>query len=199
MALLLTVEDKVQNPQLIYSERLRKQLVNVDPFMAFRECDSRFADKDIVQKMLYTDTQIILPDIFLEKVDRSTMAASIEVRVPFLDNELVDYVMSLPSALKIKAGVKKWLLKQALEGIVPADILHGAKTGFGVPYQYWLKGPLKDLFYDRVSQLENRGCDILDMKYIVGLMKEHLAGNRDHGFILWKVLNLMIWLGNKRV
>lgn len=198
MALLLTVEDKAQDPHLIFSPQIRQRLVGVDPFQSFRDCDKRFAHLDIVQKMLYTDTQIILPDIFLEKVDRSTMAASIEVRVPFLDSDLVDYALSLPSEYKIRGGVKKALLIDALEGIVPDEILHGPKTGFSVPYQNWLAGPLKALFYDKVAQLENRGCDVLDFKHIRKMMAANLSGERDHAFMLWKVLNLMIWLGNNR-
>ena len=144
--------------------------------------------------MLFTDTQIILPDIFLDKVDRSTMATSIEVRVPFLDNELFEYVMSLPSSMKIKRGQKKWLLKQALVGIVPDKILFGPKTGFSVPYKIWLKGPLNSLFNDCLSTLENQKCEYLDFKEIRIIMSENLSGKRDNGFLMWKTLNLMIWL-----
>ncbi len=194
MALLLTVEDRTLDPHLIFSENIRKRISTVDPFKAFRECNDRFADKDIVQRMLFTDTQIILPDIFLEKVDRATMANSIEVRVPFLDNELVEYVMALPSSMKISKGVKKGLLKDALKGIVPNEILNGPKTGFSVPYKYWLFGPLKEYFQDNVARLRARRCQILNYGYIDSLMEAHLVGDKDNGFMLWKVLNLMIWL-----
>lgn len=200
MALLLTAEDQQRSPCRIFSKGLQNEIGHIDPFASFAECDQRFKDKDLVQKMLYTDTQLILPDIFLDKVDRSTMAASIEVRVPFLDNDLTEYVMSLPSSLKVKRGQKKWLLKQALLGIVPDDILFGPKTGFGVPYQFWLKGALYELFNDHLSDLEQQGSDYLNYAEIRLLMTEHKAGAVNHGFILWKTLNLMIWLKqNKRV
>lgn len=194
MALLLTAEDQKNNPLRIFSKMLQQEIKHVNPFQAFESCNSRFDDKDIVQRMLFTDTQIILPDIFLDKVDRSTMATSIEVRVPFLDNELTEYVMSLPSSVKIKHGQKKWLLKQALLGLVPDDILFGPKTGFSVPYKFWLKGPLNILFNDCVSTLEKQQCDYFDFNEIRLLMAENLAGKRDHGFLMWKTLNLMIWL-----
>ncbi|WP_088211961.1 asparagine synthase (glutamine-hydrolyzing) [Shewanella sp. Shew256] len=194
MALLLTSEDRELNPCRIFSKSLQSKIANIDPFAEFVKCDSRFSDKDLVQKMLYTDTQLILPDIFLDKVDRSTMAASIEVRVPFLENDLTEYVMSLPSSIKVKRGQKKWLLKQALKGIVPDEILFGAKTGFGVPFHYWLKGALYELFNDFLSMLESQGSDFLDYKEIRTMMAEHKTGQRNHGFTLWKTLNLMIWL-----
>lgn len=198
MALLLTVEDKSCDPCRIFSEGVLRELESVDAFQAFVSCDERFKNKELVQRMLFTDTQVILPDIFLDKVDRSTMASSIEVRVPFLDHELADYVMSLPSSLKMKWGQKKWLLKQALIGLVPDEILFGPKTGFGVPYQYWLKGPLNELFYDKLAELERKGNDFLNAQQIRTLMDEHVSGRREHGFLLWKTLNLMIWLTNNR-
>ena len=197
MALLLTVEDKTSDPLKIFSKELRQRIQNVNPFEAYQNCNSRFITENLVQRMLLTDTQIILPNIFLEKVDRSTMASSIEVRVPFLDNTLTEFIISLPSRLKVKGGDKKWLLKKALEGLLPNEILHSKKTGFGVPYQMWLKGPLSDLFNDKVSDLKAKNCDLFDWKYIDTLKNEDYIGNRDHGFILWKLLNLMIWLSSK--
>ena len=196
MALLLTVEDKFHSPLNVFSQNLRQRIADVDPFSSYKDCNSRFSDEDMVQRMLFTDTQLILPNIFLEKVDRSTMAASIEVRVPLLDHLLTEYVMQLPSQLKVKHGEKKWLLKKAMENILPDSILYSKKTGFGVPYQLWLKGPLNELFHDKLSQLQARNCDVLNWVYIDRLMNENLTGHRDHSFMLWKVLNLMIWLSN---
>jgi len=135
-----------------------------------------------------------LSSIFLEKVDRSSMAASIEVRVPFLDNALAEYVMSLPSNLKVRRGEKKWLLKKSMEGMLPNSILYGPKTGFGVPYQLWLKGPLWELLHDSISQLKIRKCNVLNWVYVEALIKENVMSRRDNSFMLWKILNLMIWL-----
>lgn len=194
MALMLTVEDINNNPIQIFSKDIRERICNIYPFRSYRECNKRFLGKDLVQKMLYTDTQLILPSVFLEKVDRSTMAASIEVRVPFLDNALTDYVMALPSKLKVKQGQKKWLLKQAMKGILPENIIFAKKTGFSVPYNLWLKGPLNQLFNDKILELKNNNCNMLDWKYIEKLMHENVNGIRNNGFILWKILNLMIWL-----
>jgi asparagine synthase (glutamine-hydrolysing) len=198
MALLLTVESQDYDPRNVFSEDIRCELMKMDPFRAYRDCDYRFQKLDIVQKMLYTDTQIILPDTFLEKVDRATMAASIEVRVPFLDNDLTEFVMSLPSAYKLKRGIKKRLLKDALKGVVPESILHGPKTGFSVPYNYWLKRGLKCYFLDKLKELENSPSQILDVDCIRKLIEENDKGSRDHGFLLWKVLNLTVWMTSSK-
>jgi asparagine synthase (glutamine-hydrolysing) len=197
MALLLTVEDKFYSPLNIFSDILRKRMTKVDPFFYYRECNNRFSSHSLVQKMLLTDSQIILPSIFLEKVDRATMAASIEVRVPFLDNHLTEYVMSLPSEMKVRSGQKKWLLKQAMKNILPHEIIFAKKAGFGVPYQFWLKGPLNELFQDKIALVKAQNRNLFNWKYIDQLMSEHLSGSRDHGFILWKLMNLTIWLSTK--
>ena len=198
MALMLTVEDINNSPIQIFSKDIRERICNIDPFKSYRECNNRFLGKDLVQKMLYTDTQLILPSVFLEKVDRSTMAASLEVRVPFLDNALTGYIMALPSKLKVKRGQKKWLLKQAMRGILPENVIFAKKTGFSVPYNLWLKGPLNQLFNDKILELKGNNCNILDWKYIEKLLHENVNGIRNNGFILWKILNLMIWLSNNK-
>ncbi|MEO7045057.1 MAG: asparagine synthase (glutamine-hydrolyzing), partial [Ferruginibacter sp.] len=142
MALLLTVETEANNPTRVLNESLRKSITSLNPFKRYREIDAQYAGFDIVQRMFYTDCSIILPDTFLEKVDKSTMANSLEVRVPFLDNVLTEYVLGLPSNMKVKNGEQKYLLKAALRGVVPDNILDAPKTGFGVPYGYWLQTKL---------------------------------------------------------
>ena len=142
---------------------------------------------------------IILPDIFLEKVDRSTMAASVETRVPFLDNDLVDFCMRLSGPQKVHFGQKKWLLKKALEGIVPKDVLYGKKTGFGVPYGYWLRGALKPFFFDHLEAFQTKNPGVLDRHVIQGMFGEHVSRRRDRSFILWKILNFIIWVNLRDV
>ena len=120
------------------------------------------------------------------------MANSLEVRVPFLDNDLAEYVISLPSIYKIIGKEKKYLLKQAFNGIVPDKILYGQKRGFGVPFSYWLRSSMKDLIRDEVSS-----SNIYTNK-VIKMINEHILGKRDHGFILWKILNLSMWLNKNK-
>ena len=156
-----------------------------------------FSSLDLTQKMLFTDTQIILPDIFLEKVDRSTMASGIEVRVPFLDNDVIDFAMGLPSHSKVKGIKKKSLLIKSLRGTVPDYVLDAPKTGFSVPYGRWLKGPLHEYFMEQLHLVKLSGCKLLDFRYIEKLIRINQQGTRDYSFLLWKVLNLCIWLNRR--
>ncbi|MFP3977880.1 asparagine synthase (glutamine-hydrolyzing) [Marinobacter sp. KMM 10035] len=191
MALLLTVEDEAQSPLKIFQDSVRKSSGN--PFERYFECASKFAGRSPVDQMLLVDSMIILPDIFLEKVDRSTMASSLEVRVPFLDNDLVEFCQGLPASRKIPGGKQKDLLKRSLKGVVPDEVLHGKKTGFGVPFSFWLEGPLKDLFFDHIGDFIRRQPYVLDQNLVYSLFDDHIYRRKDNGFLLWKIMNLVIW------
>lgn len=193
MALLLTEEDVRSAPAAVFAPAIRREIEQTDPFARYRQCQRYFGAEDPVNQMLLVDLMIILPDIFLEKVDRSTMAASVEVRVPFLDNDLVDFCLQLSGAEKVRFGRKKWLLKEALKGVVPNGVLYGSKTGFGVPYGYWLRTALQPLFMDQLERFERMHPSVLDRATIMAMYDQHCSRRRDRSFLLWKVLNLMIW------
>jgi asparagine synthase (glutamine-hydrolysing) len=194
MARLLTVENPADRPLSLLHPDLRAQIACSDPFRRYREVAARLADRDAVQMMLLADLQIILPDIFLEKVDRSTMAQSVEVRVPYLDHDLVDYVISLPSRLKVSWRRKKKLLRHALRGVVPDEILDGPKVGFGVPFSAWMRGALADRLLDAVSAPGGHASVLFDRPALEKQVQEHRSGRHDHGFMLWKCLQLALWL-----
>jgi len=176
----------------LFKDEYREKLSDINPFIRHLELHSNFKNMDLLQELLYTDMNVILPDQYLEKVDRATMANSIEVRVPFLDNDLAKYAMSLPSKYKVKGKEKKYLLKKAFDGVVPNNILYGKKRGFGVPFSYWLKSSMKDFMRDEISS-----SDIYTQE-VSKMMDEHISGKRDHGFVLWKLLNLSMWLNKNR-
>ena len=197
MALLLTVEDEKQDPTQIFHPYIRKHFVA--PFKRYSVIAELFKNRSPSDQMLLLDSMIILPDVFLEKVDRATMAASVEVRVPFLDNDLVDFCHQLNAEQKIPKGEQKYLLKRALSGIVPDDVLYGQKTGFGVPFGFWLKGPLKELFFDNLSRFTLVNPNLIDSVYVQQRYEEYLSGKKDNSFLLWKLLNLMIWSNQHEV
>jgi asparagine synthase (glutamine-hydrolysing) len=194
MALLLTHDSYANNPTQLLSDEMLNYLSKSDPFECYAECSNRFKHLDAVQKMLYTDCEILLPNTYLEKVDKSTMANSIEVRVPFLDKDLTDYVMGLPSNYKVKHGQKKWLLRQAMRGIVPDRILDAPKAGFGVPYSTWLKGPLAKLLKEVLFSDTVRNSNYFNNYMLEKKINEHLSGKRNNGFMLWKALLLGLWI-----
>jgi asparagine synthase (glutamine-hydrolysing) len=114
--------------------------------------------------------------------------------VPFLDKELTDYVMGLPSNYKVKRGQKKWLLRQSMRGIVPNEILDGPKTGFGVPYSSWLKGPLAELLRETFLSRTVKESGYFNNEMMEKKINEHLSGKRNNEYILWKSLLLGLWI-----
>ena len=199
MARLLTTKDAATTPTDIFAPRLRRAVDASDPYARYREVQPWYAGRDLRDQMSLVDMTVELPDIFLEKVDRATMATALEVRVPFLDHDLVDFVVRVPGGRKIPGGKKKWLLKKALEGIVPDDVLHGKKTGFSVPYAYWLRTSLKPLFFDQLSTFQRGYPDVLDADRITALYAQTGPGEFDRADTLWKVLSFMIWCNTSNV
>ena len=193
MALMLTQDTLSASPVSILSRRLREEIAAGDPFARYRELASRFKDETPLQRMLYVDTSIILPDTFLEKVDKSTMAFGVEVRVPFLDNALTDYVLGLPGNYKVRAGRKKYLLRRALRGIVPDYVLDAPKRGFAVPFENWLRGPLTAYMESVLFDDSTRRADLFDETVIRERIAAHVEGRRNYGFMLWKALHLALW------
>jgi asparagine synthase (glutamine-hydrolysing) len=199
MALLLTVERRSMAPEKVFQPALRRAVAASDPFRRFDECQSGFVEQDIANQMSMVDLMIVLPETYLEKVDRATMAASLEVRVPFLDHELVDFVVGIPGTRKMPRGTQKWLLKSALDGIVPEEVLNGPKSGLSVPYASWLRGPLKPVFFDQLARFSRSSPDVLDAGYVQKLFARTASGRADHSHLLWKLLMLMVWQENAGV
>ena len=188
MAYILSQEMFDEDPANYFNAEIESRLKKYNPFQRYEYFYNKFKDLDPVNRALYTDMNIILPDLYFEKVDRATMANSLEVRVPFLDNILTEYAMSLPSKYKVQGKEKKYLLKKAFAGIIPDKVLYGPKKGFGVPAHYWLRTSMKDFMLENIRSSEFYNNDI------ELLMQEHIENRKDNGAILWKLLNLSLWL-----
>ena len=193
MALLMAQDEREPSPLRVLGEDARARARATDAFARYREIGGRLEGVEPVQRMLWTDMQILLPDIFLEKVDKATMAWGVEARVPFLDHELANYVLALPSGVKLPGGRPKALLKRALRGVVPDFVLDAPKMGFAVPYGRWLAGPLAAFARERICAGSAARDGLLDAEATAQLLDEHVAGRDDHGFLLWKTLNLALW------
>jgi asparagine synthase (glutamine-hydrolysing) len=139
------------------------------------------------------DLGTYLPEDVLVKVDRMSMAHSIESRVPLLDPPLVELALSLPLSLKIRHGERKYLLRQVAARILPDAVLAKRKQGFGVPLGLWFRGRLREAFGDVLgsSRAEQRGY--FDRKAMRRVVDEHLSGKRDHEFRLWQLLMFELW------
>jgi asparagine synthase (glutamine-hydrolysing) len=148
---------------------------------------------DFLARMTYLELKLRLPELLLMRVDKMTMATSIEARVPFLDHKLVEYAMGVPRSLKVEGRSGKHVLKRALEEILPRDVLYRRKRGFGAPVEGWFRGESAAELEARVMNSTLRRRDFFDYAFIARLFDEQRRGARDWGFHLWALLNLSLW------
>ncbi len=145
------------------------------------------------ERLIYKDTLSYLPNDILVKVDRASMAASLEVRAPLLDRRLFEYAWSLPLNMKIRQGRGKWLLRRTLSQHVPPDLFERTKQGFSVPIAAWLRGPLKDWAAALLDQSRIRNEDFLDEGIVSTTWQDHLRGHGNHAARLWTILMFQSW------
>lgn len=148
---------------------------------------------DILSRMVYNEFKLRLPELLLMRVDKIGMSVSLEPRVPFLDHHLVEYTMDIPMAQKIKGRTAKYLLKKAVEGIIPHDIIYRKKMGFGAPMSQWLKGDFGRYVQSKMmdSGLLKRG--FLNRDYVQSLFDGHFNDRRDNSLYIWTLFNLTAW------
>lgn len=143
--------------------------------------------------LLYLDSKTYLPGDILTKVDRMSMAVSLEARAPLLDHKLIEFVTRVPAALKLSGLETKYLLKRAVKDLVPAEILNRPKQGFGVPIQEWINQQLRSRIRDTLSDARTRQRGYVDSRYVAVLLDEHERGRRDHSMSLWALVMLELW------
>jgi asparagine synthase (glutamine-hydrolysing) len=152
------------------------------------------AGRDLSARMALVDVLSYLPGDILTKVDRMSMRVSLEARVPLLDHPFAEFALSLPTRLKFRDGVGKWIFREAIRPLVPAPVLEKPKQGFGVPIVDWLRGPLRH----RVAALRAADSPIYswcDRAATHRILDEHHRGRRDHSTQIWRLLVLHLWLG----
>jgi asparagine synthase (glutamine-hydrolysing) len=155
----------------------------------YRESDApEFADAT-----LGVDAALYLPDDLLVKVDIASMAHSLEARSPFLDHEFMEFAATIPADLKVRGRVKKYILKRALTGLLPDEILHRPKMGFGVPIDHWLRHELRDLAQDALLGPRALARGYFRRETVKRLLEEHVAGRANWHYPLWTLLMLELW------
>lgn len=147
----------------------------------------------IVERAMATDIHTYLPDDILAKVDRASMAYSLEARVPLLDHRIVEFAARLPMAFKRRGGVKKYLLRKALHELVPRELVERPKMGFGIPLHRWFRNELRPLLEEYLSPGRVRREGYLKPEGVTRLVDEHLAGARNHQYRLWALLMFAMW------
>jgi asparagine synthase (glutamine-hydrolysing) len=150
-------------------------------------------DSDYLSRMTYLELKLRLPELLLMRVDKITMATSVEARVPFLDHHLVEYALGLPSNLKVNGKTGKHILKRALESILPHDLLYSKKRGFGAPIREWFRSSTGEAYSDGLMNSPIWKRDYFDRDFVARMLAEHRSGKTDWSFHLWALLNLSLW------
>jgi len=164
-----------------------------DPLRLVEEVMSRCPSTNTGERMLYFYQKFYLCDDILVKTDRASMAASLEVRAPFLDAQLVEYASRLPYSFKLRGNKTKYILKKALEGILPHEILYRKKKGFGIPMALWLRNELKEMMVRTLDPQKIKQEGIFNPTYVKNLVDDHLSGKRNNRKQLFTLLMFEGW------
>jgi asparagine synthase (glutamine-hydrolysing) len=148
---------------------------------------------DPLDRMTLADALSYMTDDILQKVDRAAMAVALESRVPFLDKDVVEFSARIPPGMKVRDGRGKWLVRQVLYQHVPAGLVDRPKTGFGIPIDEWLRGPLKSWAGDLLSPARLQTQNLFNARRVAARMAEHMSGRLNHGYWLWNVLMAQAW------
>ncbi len=190
------VFDETMKPAVL-SREMRARYNGLSTYEVVREYQEAIAaarpDSDYAARMTYLELKLRLPELLLMRVDKITMATSVEARVPFLDHHLIEYAMGLPRNMKVRGATGKHILKRALESILPADVLYQPKRGFGAPINEWFRGTGGQGLIKQLMHSPPRERDFFDYSFVQRMADEHRRGTRDWSANLWCLLNLSLW------
>jgi asparagine synthase (glutamine-hydrolysing) len=155
---------------------------------------------DFLNQMLYLDTKIFMTSLNLTYNDKMSMACSVEVRVPFLNRELAEYVAwNVPPQLKLKGFFSpstKHIFRRAMQGVLPNEVLRQPKAGFAAPTDYWLANDLREMTDDLLSEVRVRDRGLFRPEAVRRLIREHRSGRQDWSMQIWQFLTLELWMQN---
>ena len=180
----------------LYSAELQRELAGYQAQEVFDRHAANAGTDDPLALIQYLDLKTYLVGDINTKVDRASMAHSLEVREPLMDHELVEWLATLPSSMKLQGGVGKRLLKRAMEPMLPHEVLYRPKMGFSVPLADWFRGPLKERLRDAVLGDRLASTGWFDRGALQGMVEAHLKGTRDHSAPLWSLLMFEAFLRN---
>jgi len=182
------------NKSLLYTNYFTEQLNGSETTARFREIAARSRSDSNLDPLLYLDSKTYLPGDILTKVDRMSMAVSLEVRVPLLDHKLIEFVCTrIPASMKLKGLKTKHILKRAMAGEVPPEILHRPKHGFGVPIKEWINRQLRARIRETLTEPRTIQRGNVEQRYVKVLLDEHERGRRDHASEIWTLFMLELW------
>ena len=184
--------DEMKND--LYTGDLRQQMAGFDAYKYHRRFFDRCRDISPLNRLLYVDFKTFMPALNLDTTDRTSMAANLEVRVPFLNKAMVELSAQIPSRLKIKGLKRKYILKKAAENLLPKEVVWRKKAGFGAPIRSWLRGPLRPMVDDLLCESVVRRRGLFEPAFIKVLLEDNLSGREDHNLNIFALLNLELWM-----
>ena len=180
--------------QRLYTDQWRERTSEFDAYEAHRRYFARAADAAPLNRLLYVDLKTFLPCLNLMTTDKTSMAANLEVRVPFLNREMIEMAARMPPRLKLRGLTRKYVLKRALEKVLPRDVVWRKKAGFGAPIRSWLRGPLRPLVNDLLSEeiVQKRG--LFRPAEVKRVIDANFSGREDYNLQVFQLLGLEFWL-----
>ena len=182
-----------EDKQALCTPEFLAQTRHHDPIAAFARHFERVRDADPLSRVLYVDFKTWLANDILVKVDRMSMACSLEVRAPLLDHKIVEFAASLPSTLKFRGSSSKFLLKHHVASRLPVADVHRAKQGFELPLATWLRGDLRDMARDLLFSTQTAGRGYVRPEAVKGIWDRHQSGARNHSPQIWALMVLELW------
>ncbi|HEY6802629.1 MAG TPA: asparagine synthase (glutamine-hydrolyzing) [Pyrinomonadaceae bacterium] len=179
--------------QRLYSTEWRDLTRDFDPYRQHRAYFKRVVNAEPLNRLLYVDLKTFLPCLNLMTTDKTSMAANLEVRVPFLNREMIEMAARMPADLKLRGLKRKYILKRALEGVLPHEVIWRKKAGFGAPIRSWLRGPLKPLIDDLLSEETIKRRGLFDPKEVKRVIEANFSGREDNNLQVFQLLGLELW------
>jgi asparagine synthase (glutamine-hydrolysing) len=179
--------------QRLYAPGLREQTSGMDPYREHRRYFAQVPDADPLNRLLYVDLKTFLPCLNLAYTDKTSMAANLEVRVPFLNVEMIELAARMPPSLKLRGLKRKYILKKAAEHLLPHDVVWRKKAGFGAPIRAWLRGPLQPMIAELLSEEAIRRRGLFDPAEVRRIIAANDSGREDNNLQIFQLLTLELW------
>jgi len=179
--------------QQLYSDELREATRELDAYAAHRRYFARVENAAPLNRLLYVDLKTFLPCLNLITTDKTSMAANLEVRVPFLNRRMIEFAARMPAELKLRGFKRKYILKRALEEVLPREAVWRKKAGFGAPIRSWLRGALKPLVDELLSAEVVKQRGLFRPEEVRRVIDLNLSGREDLNLQVFQLLNLELW------
>jgi asparagine synthase (glutamine-hydrolysing) len=177
----------------LYTDEMRESVRGLDAYTHHRRYFERVKDAAPLNRLLYVDLKTFLPCLNLTTTDKTSMAANLEVRVPFLNHELVELAARMPPDLKLHGLKRKYILKRVAEKLLPKDVVWRKKAGFGAPIRSWLRGPLRPMIDDLLSEETVKRRGLFKPQEVRRIIAANLSGREDYNLQVFQLLTLELW------